>query len=325
MNLLATIKDVAELANVSKSTVSNVFSKKKYISPELTEKVLAAAKELDFHSNYFAKTLATKQSKIIGISIQTDEQFHSNFQQNIIRGILSECAKSGYYLLIEPTGIIKEDYLPLDGIIILDPKEKMVIPSQIPHVWVGLPPEVERKNVSYINNDNYKLGQELTHILLENHSRIAFLNSYASTTVAPERYAGYLSVYHSKFPDEEFHYYCPENQNTQDFAYHKAKELLQRDDPPTAFILDSDLMAQSLYHLASELSLTIPKDLAIIAIYSSFNASNIFTPTLTTVNLHEYQLGKEAAKLLISQLQDKDTLSPDKVIINGSIQIGNSI
>jgi len=57
---LVTINDVAKKANVSKSTVSNVFSQKKFISQKLTQRVLEAAEELGYKSNYYAQTLATK-------------------------------------------------------------------------------------------------------------------------------------------------------------------------------------------------------------------------------------------------------------------------
>lgn len=321
---MVTINDVAKLANVSKSTVSNVFSKKKYISPELTEKVLAAAKELNFQTNYFARTLATKTSKIIGISFEANEKFNTQFHLNIIRGILSTCAKHGYYLLIEPTGKDRDDYLPMDGMIKLNPAIDEQVSDPRPHVWVGLPPGEEYGQVSYVDNNNQHIGRELTALMTQKHRKIAYLNTYESTTVAPERYKGYLQEIKLKRL-ENLHFYAPKDCLLEDFAYHKAKELLLLDDPVDAIILDSDLMAIAIYKLASELHLTIPDDFSVAVVYSSINASNIFVPELTSVNLNEYQLGKRAAELLIKQLHSNQACIPESIQINGTIQLNDSV
>lgn len=322
--MVATINDVAKLANVSKSTVSNVFSKKKYISPELTEKVLAAAKELNFQTNYFARTLATKTSKIIGISFEANEKFNSQFQLNIIKGILSICAKQGYYLLIEPTGKGRDDYLPMDGMIKLNPATDEQVSDTVPHVWVGLPPEKELGQVCFVDNDNQLISQELTSMMSRKHRRIVYLNTYENNTVAPERYKGYLKEIKEKNLDN-LHFYTPKDALLEDFAYHKAKELLLLDNPVDAFILDSDLMALAIYKLASELDLQIPEDFSVAVFYSSINANNIFKPELTSVDLNEYELGKTAAQLLIQQLQSNELIIPNCINISGSIKVTSSV
>lgn len=321
---MVTINDVAKLANVSKSTVSNVFSKKKYISPELTKKVLKAAEELDFHQNYFAKTLATKTSKIIGISIELNEEFHTNFQQNIIRGILSVCAKNGYYLLVEPNGNKRDDYLPMDGMIMLNPEDRGLSSEERPHVWVGVPPESEKTKAYYVDNDNFSIGKNLTSILNKYHQRVAFINTYAYTTVAPQRHAGYLKAI-EKYGLADLHFYTPKDMNPAEFAYEKTKELLICDIPIDAIILDSDLMALSVYKLVNELNFEIPKDLSVVAIYSSIDTPNVFYPELTTVNLNEMELGKAAAKLLINQLQNLDNNKLESIQIPSEINIRSSI
>ena len=70
MIIMVTIADVAKRAGVSKGTVSSVFSKKRPISAEVTERVLNVAKELNYVPNHAARSLAMKKNMIIGLKCQ---------------------------------------------------------------------------------------------------------------------------------------------------------------------------------------------------------------------------------------------------------------
>ena len=71
---MTTINDIAKKAGVAKSTVSNVFSKKKYVSPEICERVMKICKELDFQPNFYAASLSNKQkTNLIGLFLETSD------------------------------------------------------------------------------------------------------------------------------------------------------------------------------------------------------------------------------------------------------------
>ncbi|MCO7124239.1 LacI family transcriptional regulator [Sporolactobacillus shoreicorticis] len=311
---MVTINDVAKKANVAKSTVSNFFSKKKEISKELKEKILQAAEELNYRPNYFASTLATKKSQVIGVSFNTDTKSSTDFHQNIIRGILSVCDERNYYLLINPSGKQKKHFFPIDGEIILNPESHEAVSDrrmdeQIKRVWVGTPPDTEIKNVYHVDNDNVHIGYIVTDFLIENGAaNLCFLNSQASRTYSLERKRGFERAIHKHhYLDTQYrHYFLEEKADPQTFAYEIAKKELDCLDVQ-AFITDSDIMAKGVYHAAYERGKSIPDDLSVIAICSGLNSSEVFQPPLTVVELNELRLGHEAAQLLIDLIENVDS------------------
>lgn len=87
---MAKIDDVARLAGVSKGTVSNVFSQKRPTSKKVTERVLNASKELNYVPNHIARSLVTKKTMAIGLTIPHGHFFFSVFHNQFINGVVLE-------------------------------------------------------------------------------------------------------------------------------------------------------------------------------------------------------------------------------------------
>ena len=129
MKKRATIKDVANEAQVSPATISYVLNNKESISAETKERVLEAIKRLNYVPNLSARSLAANTSKLIGVLIpQTEDSsmlmFNNPFYSEIIGGIEYGARVNGYHVLISGTNA-DESYLRLakernlDGIIII--------------------------------------------------------------------------------------------------------------------------------------------------------------------------------------------------------------
>lgn len=298
---MVTINDVAKKAQVSKSTVSNVFSDKKYTSPELRARVLAVAKELNYKSNYYAKTLATKESRVISIAVNATQKDYSTFHQNILKGILEVCAQKGYFLLINPLNHDVNSYFPVDGEIIMDPAENDQQIRERHHIWIGRPPLIAGE-ASFVDNDNYLIGQQVTGFLVQNGlKKLGFLNTFKETTVAKERKKGYLSVVAKQKIKVNHHQFLQSKQDPRQFAYEAIQKLLL-DKQVDGLIVDSDAMAHGVYQACFELGVSIPEELSVIAICSGFHDQDAFQPRLTTVELNEFELGKQAGQMLIKKL-----------------------
>lgn len=93
---MVTINDVAKRCGVVKSTVSNALTGKKYVSPELKQKILDACKELDFQPNFYASTLARGNTNIIALVLEEDsnEKFRG-FYSDLIVACLRTAARHG--------------------------------------------------------------------------------------------------------------------------------------------------------------------------------------------------------------------------------------
>lgn len=312
---MANIDDVAKLAKVSKGTVSSVFSKKRPISKEVSERVMEAARSLNYKPNYLARSLANKETKIIGLAMQGEKTNLSQFHMSLINGVLQECYGRGYRLLIN---LMSPDYTnrvefqasdPVDGEILLDPVVKDAriaerLRLQQPLVVIGRPPGEYEARVSYVNNDNVGLAHEITLYLLKlGHRKILFLNAAKHSTVAEDRENGYLQALASwETPLRPAHTVLDvPGMTKREYGYERTMEMLLADPSITAIIADTVTVAIGVYQAAQELGRHIPEELSVFAFSDDSTFSPEFRPPLSGVKLHADRLGEEAARLLLGQ------------------------
>lgn len=335
---MTTIGDVAKAAGVSKSTVSNVFSKKLPISKEVTERVLAVAKELHYRPNYWARSLANKSTKIIGISIQGESLKFSQFHLSLLNGVLRICYDHGYRLLVNTlhpsyynqVELIASD--PVDGEILLDPEigdtriEERLI-HEVPIVLIGRPDKSYESRVCYVDNDNMHAAKQVIHHLLSlGHEDILFLNAPAHRTVTEDREYGFHQAFREagfEPPTDRVFYKTDSQASSVSFGYETALSMLRSNPGVTAVVADSDKMALGVYQAAQALNLKIPEDLSVFAFSEDSVFSQEFSPPLTGIRLHPERLGEEAAKLLIEQLQSKSKVSKRTLIASEPIYRGS--
>ena len=325
--MAVTIKDVAALAGVSTSTVSRVCNNNPAISKETQERVRRAMAELGYEGNSSSEPAAPQPIKMIGIVLPPADKdaFENNFFLKTIRGISQVCN----HCQAASTIITGEDYRELlhsvktlhlsgriDGFILLYSRKKDVINDYlceqgIPYVIVGKPQDPSG-TTACIDNDNLMAGREAADYLYDlGHRRIGFLGKGKDHIYAADRQAGWqLSMLlHGLMPRPED---CIELENvhSDDTAL---RQLLSREDRPTAFMVSDDLLGLVLERACAAVGLSIPKDLSIIAFNNSLY-SQLASPQLTTVAINAYQLGQEAAAQIISYL-DNPNLRTTRIIV----------
>ncbi|TJY43316.1 LacI family transcriptional regulator [Cohnella pontilimi] len=335
---MSTIEDVAKASGVSKGTVSSVFSKKRPISKEVSERVLAAAKELNYKPNYWARSLANKSTKILGLNIPGEQFKFSQFHLSLMNGVLGVCYRHGYRLLVNslpPSYLSQVEHWvsdPVDGEIMLDPENEDPrimerIHGQVPIVLVGRPSSQYESKVSYVDNDNVGMTEQITRYLLElGHRNLLFLNAPKHRTVAGDRELGFRSACREAGIPETHQQivfkpdiYRPSNE----FGYETTMKALQEMPEITAVIADTDTMALGVYKAAEHLGMTIPDQLSVYAFSDDSTYSPEFTPPLTGVRLHAEQLGREAAVILLEQLS-KETKTVKRAIVPTEMVIRSS-
>lgn len=98
---MVTIKDVAIKAGVSKGTVSSVFTKQRYVSPEVSDRVLKSAKKLNYYPNQIARSLAERRTMTIGIKMPSYTNYKFNyFETKILNGVIKVSVK--YFTHMNP-------------------------------------------------------------------------------------------------------------------------------------------------------------------------------------------------------------------------------
>lgn len=330
--VMATINEVAKAANVSKSTVSNVFNNKGYMSEETRRKVYAAAKELDYYPNRMASALASKRTNMIGLFLDEMNAFR-NMHYKLIEGISIELNKYNYKTVLYfgsdmeslHRGIVSNAE-PIDAAIILNPIEEdirikdlvssnsnIVIIGQLGHVINGY------KNIVSIDIDNVDIAYSVTKELLElGHRRFAFINSKPNMTITADRLKGYLKAlreFNISF-DPAFVFNC---NNSREMGRKLAIRILNIKDI-TAIVTESDIVASGVYEEMALRKLTVAKDISIFALGG--NESNE-KPEISSVKIDYKEIGERAARKVIALLNNENV--ENEVIKNYNIKKTHSV
>ncbi|GBF74029.1 LacI family transcriptional regulator [Paenibacillus sp. 598K] len=313
---MATIADVAREAGVSKATVSSVFSKKRPISAEVTERVYAVAKRLGYYPNHIAVSLSLKKTMIIGLQMSvTNAGEWPAFNAEMVSGVIQVCAESGYRVLLDtlPENSDRTTMTmdPVDGVILLNPAQEdkrldRFRQMNIPAVVIGRP-NPSSTPACYVDNNNeemmFRLGLSL---LAQGHRQVLFLNAAANMTVAQDRYEGLRAAYRSQgldFPiTHHFHYDWHKHPTADEYGYQTIADtagLL----PYTVVITDQMHIAIGVMRAARELGISIPEQLSLVALGDDAILAQEVSPSLTAVDLQPRQLGAEAARMLLDLIQ----------------------
>ena len=336
--MAVTIKDVAKLAGVSTSTVSRVCNNNPAISRETQEKVRSAMAQLGYVPSAPAYN-APQPIKMIGVVLPPSEHdaYENTFSLKAIRGISQICNQRGVATTVI-TGRDSNEILlsvqtlhrsgRIDGFIMLYSRKKDVVVDYLCeqgllYVVVGKPSELAEQTIC-VDNDNLLAGREATDYLYNlGHQRIGYLGK-RNDLFAEERRAGYqLSMLLHQLPNRPD--YCVEVEDKADSEqFAMLKQLLNREDRPTAFVVSDDILAMTLERICIQNRLHIPRDVSIIAFNNSL-VTQIAYPRLTAVAINAYQLGKEAATQIINHIYDPElpvtrTVVPHRIIERESCQ-----
>ena len=309
-----TIKDVAKLAGVSKSTVSQYLNKRyNYMSKNTKEKIKEAIKELNYQPNQVARSLTQKKTFIIGVLTST---ILGKFTTEIVRAIEDECQKYGFQIIVCNTDDIpqkEKNYVEsmvarqIDGLIIFPTEENKnlyqgLIKQSYPIVFIDR--KIDDINTNSVLLDNEMASkQAVDHFVSMGHKKIAILTfplGKKGITTRKERLSGYkdaLKNYKIKVNKDYIKNALAENMEEQ------LNELFALDTPPTAILATNDMILEKILIYAKKKNYTIPEDFSLIGIddvsFASFNS-----PPITTIAQPTFEMGKIGAKLLLDKINN---------------------
>lgn len=323
-----TIKDVAKRANVSPSTVSRVLSDNPKISDKTKKKVRKVIDEMGYHLNYNARVLAQKSTKTIGVVMKNfiDDSAQSSFFPEVLRGISAICSKSDYSISLT-TGESEEEIYNdvvqmvggkrVDGLIVLYSKEDdKVVPflleSEIPFVLIGKP-FTHSSEIMYIDNDNVQAAYDATNYLISlGHKRIAYIGGDPAFEVNQARLIGYRKAMEAKglSINED---YVKSIESGIDQGKNMIRSILKLQERPTAFFASDDKNALLTLFVLYENGIKVPEEISLICFNHSIH-TELATPTITSVDIHTYQLGYEAGKNIIELINDPKKIKASTLI-----------
>lgn len=333
-----TIKDVAQLANVAPSTVSRVIANNPRISQKTKVRVREAMKELGYHPNFIARSLANQSTQILGLVLPTSSEtfLTTPIFTAIVRG-LSEGAREKNYSLLMNAGKSDEEIFDgvvemvqggmVDGIVLAYSQINDAIISYLqsrnfPFVMIGKLRDLD-EDIITVDNDNYTASKEVTEYLLNlGHERIAFIGGYLNFSMMHERLLGYDAALkeHGILPNNDYRL-CDDF--IKDGALGVVKRLLSLPVKPTALVVSDDRISLGIENTLMANGISVPEQMSIV----SFNDAHaeLSFPALTTINLNVFDLGYQAANCLINQLfapdePVKSTIIPHQIMERDSCE-----
>ncbi len=312
---MSTLRDVAEEAEVSITTVSRVINDPDKVKNDTLERVQKAMRLLDYKPSRVAQRLrGTKgKSKLLGLIIP---DIQNPFYSNIVRGIEDVAYGNNYAVILcnsDENPNKERFYLnvlrseSVDGVI-LPPIHQYgkvveeIIDAGIPVICVDRKFSKESVDTVVVNNEKgaYKA---VSHLIDKGHKRIAIITSVSKFSTFQEREMGYKRALkeHDLQYDESL--VCKADTRRSEEAKEITLNLLQSENPPTALFVTNNLMSLGALKAIKELDFRIPDDISLI-MYDDMPWATAVTPSLTTVKQPGYEMGRRSAELFFQRVED---------------------
>jgi LacI family transcriptional regulator len=325
-----TIRDIAQAAGVSVSTVSRVLNDKDDVAPETYRKVRTLIDELGYTSSLAARSLRGRRTNVIGL-VASDVA--NDFCLQVIKGVNQATAALGYDLLVYfggeyPRGLgadREQRFLGLfgggiaDGVIVVTPTTADFA-ADSPAVVVDPTTEAHDCPAVIAANRAGTLAA-MAYLINLGHRRIGFITGRFNLQSAADRLQGYKDgLAQADIPLD------PELIQTGDFSRQKgyacAQRLLDLADPPTAIFASNDWSAIGAIKAVHEAGLHIPDDVSVVGFDNIPDAAYIH-PSLTTVDQSINEMGYIAAERLIDLIEGNPVASdlytvPTELIVRDS-------
>ncbi|WP_255989635.1 LacI family DNA-binding transcriptional regulator [Chitinolyticbacter albus] len=326
------ISEVAEQAGVSVATVSRVMNGQGVVKPATRDKVLAAVEALGYRMNHLARNLRTAESRML-LTMVPD--VGNPFYAEIVRGIDSVARQQGYFVLLCDTGADpgrERSYFDLlrtrraDGAICLDPDTvQHALAEEMNGVpWVAcceFDPDVA---VPYVGIDNRAAAADaVRHLIAQGHTRIALINTDARYLYARQREAGMRDALAEAGLTLPAAWHVTVDSLDFDAGAEAARQLISRDEAPTAIFAVSDTLAIGVIRGLREARLAVPRDVAVMGFDDIAMAAQI-DPPLTTIAQPMRELGETAARLLLQRLAQPQLAVPGVLLPHRLVKRGTA-
>lgn len=306
-----TIYDVAHLAGVSTYTVSSVLNRTANVSPELTQRVRDAVRELDYTPNAIARSLPLRKTKTIGLLIP---DIANPFYAKVIRGVEDRLSVEGYSVILGGTYNRAEEqsrYVNLfrahqvDGLLMFaaggDDEARSFMEEQGPVVFLGREPSYPADIVTGDNRETLQLAVD--YLAGNGHSRIAILCGPLTLSTNAQRVEGWRIAMHANRLDTPAHLIGVGDWTSQS-GYALARTMLASAERPTAIFAGNFLMLTGVLRAIQERGLACPADVEVLSADDS-DWFDVFSPPITTVVTSSYEMGANGAELLLKRIRQK--------------------
>ncbi len=318
-----TIKDIARELGISPSTVSRALKDHPDISPETKKAVNQLAEKLNYQPNIVALNLRQRKTNTIGIVIPEIVHF---FFSTVISGIEDIAYQAGYNVIIaqsnesyqrEVTDMKALFNSRVDGMLLSISREttnfehiESIINKGMPIVFYDR--MYNNPLCSKVVVDDYSGAKEaVLHLVEQGCRKIAHLIASPNLIISAERLRGYQDALKESNIELKPEWVAHCKAGTFEEGKRVTYELISMHNRPDAIFATNDPLAMGSVMAIKERGLRIPKDIAIVG-FSNWFFGELLEPSLTTVDQPGFEMGQEAARILLKHIEMKEkNLEPE--------------
>jgi LacI family transcriptional regulator len=309
----ATIRDVAERAQVSVASVSRVLNGSDAITETTRRRVLDAVEYLHYVPHVGARSLSTSRTDTIGVILP---DLYGEFFSELIRGMDLAARAHGKHLIVSSSHGDTEETLSalrsmrgrVDGMIVLSPHVRAAnlaadVAGRTPVVLMnGGLDEGGRPSIAIDNHGAAVAAVE--HLKATGRRRIAHIRGAAGNLEAEVRAQGYADALDGQAP------IVVEGDFSQASGHRAALELLARGERPDSIFAANDMMALGALLAIQESGLRCPEDVAVVG-FDDVPLAALVRPALTTLRVNIAEMGRRGVERLLGLVRAGPNAEPD--------------
>ncbi|MGU9961517.1 MAG: LacI family DNA-binding transcriptional regulator [Candidatus Puniceispirillales bacterium WSBS_2018_MAG_OTU23] len=311
--MTVTLREVANLAGVSRSAVSRTFTEGASVSEKTREKIEQAAESLGYAPNFLARSLNTGRTKLVGL-------VSNNFQNPIFLEVFDEFTRK-----LQDSGL-RPLLVNLSNEVDAENSVRMLRQYSVDGVVVAsstLPPEFSKAfsdagmpavnsfgrystspHVSVVGIDNHECGRIAANTLIgRGYKSVAFLGGPISATSTQDRFAGFREVFESR-PDIAFSYSF-----ASAYSFNAGRDEMHRllggSTPAEAYFCGDDVLSIGALSAIEDNGLQVPGDIGVIGL-NDMEMAGWQNVNLTTIRQPLQQIITSSVELIVSMLEDPD-------------------
>ncbi len=307
---VVTLKSVAAHVGLSAGTVSAVLNdapSAKHIPKQTRERIIAAARKLDYRPNFFARSLRKRRTFTLGVIAY---EIGDGYSSSIIAGIENSARQRDYFFV---TGIHRHDrelferYSRLllqrgaEGIIAVD----FNLAHSLPVPAVAIPGHTDNEGVTNIVLDHRHAAElALKHLAGLGHEKIAILRGHPDSADSHHRWNAVQEVAQEMgLPlDPELVIQIDSTDSTPSLGYPYGKRLVESRRPFTALFAYNDISAIGAIRAFQEAGLQVPRDVSVVG-FDDIPGAAFHYPSLTTVRQPLRRMGEIAVEVLVARIE----------------------
>jgi DNA-binding LacI/PurR family transcriptional regulator len=327
---VVTLKSVAAHVGLTAGTVSAVLNdapSAKHIPKPTRERIIAAARKLDYRPNFFARSLRKRRTFTLGVIAC---EIGDGYSSSIIAGIENSARQKDYFFV---TGIHRHDrelferYSRLllqrgaEGIITVD----FNLAHTLPVPAVSIPGHTDNEGVTNIVLDHRHAAElALKHLVELGHQKIAILRGHPASADSRYRWAAVQEVAQEiGLPlDPELVIQIDSADSSPSLGYPFAKQLVEKKRPFTALFAYNDISAIGAIRAFQEAGLQVPHDVSVVG-FDDIPGAAFHYPSLTTVRQPLRRMGEIAVEMLVSRIEGEKEY-PREIAVQPEIVVRES-